>query len=322
MTFFKRFFLHSIFKYHFQSFLVAILFFSIGNLSGQSCCSATSASGGAQAGRCQVAVTGLSVAWTPILAYSSLNGNLTESQSNSWDLSLGWTAAHRLPFRPLQMYGTLPFRIQRRDLLDLKETAIGLGDVNVGFRWTALEDLTVGLLSDYPGAWTPFLDFDLSLISPTGRSVENSQTQTAADVMGLGVWSVNWGLTVNKFIYPQFAIGLSGGGNNSFSKNKSTVIPGQKFNGDLSLIWIKNLHWTYNIFSELSYQTESHLSGSALEGSEKQSLRIGLKTSYSFGGLRQELRVGLDSEPTTSTFRKGEGSWGPTVTGMYRHSKL
>lgn len=110
-----------------------------------------------------------------------------------WRTSL-WVMA-RLAERAF-LFGRVPWLYNQRHAGDLGRSGSGLGDVQAGARYEAVQ---VGESSAMPA-----LAFTLAVTAPTGRAVVEASDPLGADVTGRGAWVTSLGVSLEKTFAPWF----------------------------------------------------------------------------------------------------------------------
>lgn len=89
-----------------------------------------------------------------------------------------------------------PWVLGSRRAGDLEERGNGAGDAGLSLRWEALP---IGAIRELPG-----IAIVASVVAPTGRSVQESETVLGSDVTGRGAWVLSGGVSLERAHDPWF----------------------------------------------------------------------------------------------------------------------
>jgi hypothetical protein len=117
-----------------------------------------------------------------------------------WRLS-AWGLAR--VHKRVQLYALVPFVINDREGATRQEPDAGLGDVAAAVRY---ELANVGELGHWPG-----IALSLGVTAPTGRAIEDSASQLAADTTGRGAWVIAPALVLEQVWGGRFLQATLGG---------------------------------------------------------------------------------------------------------------
>ncbi len=150
----------------------------------------------------------------------------------------------------------MPLKLQYRRLPGLDaETRAGVSDLALGLRVIALDDEQSVLDLGRPGTLLPFVEPFMGVRLPSGRSPDDSETTTQADVTGDGYWLAHAGLTLSKFVTPRNAVSLSLSYGHRFARRlelpngeRQTVTPGAELDARVAFFRAFDLFWSASLF--------------------------------------------------------------------------
>lgn len=272
--------------------------------AAQACCTATGAGEYSVVGRCQQSAIGLDLSYTRAIGTYTEDGDyepLNSADVN--DVTLGLGGGTRIFHDSLQVYGSVPLRLQHRGLQGAgSTTSVGFGDVAAALRWTALEDIMEG--ADIKDAKTlmPFVDIYAGSKAPTGRAPDATRVSTGSDIMGDGSWKVFGGLKLAKFVTSKHVAGISGQYSYAFAHevahgDSSTMIrPGPTWTAGASYLFIPNVFWSAGLSSTYEYSQPMFDGGSAVDDSNSRRLSFGAHVTHGFGFPYWEATLGVNMD--------------------------
>jgi hypothetical protein len=256
--------------------------------AAQACCTATGSEEFGVVSRCSSAVIAAQLAAEHALGSFDAAGRHRSIAASVDDVVLVLGAGVRLWPRALQIHGSVPFRLQRRDFPGLEpKTAAGLGDLALALRWTAISDLLEPLSAD-PATWLPYLDFHAGSRVPTGRPPEDSEEPSGADVTGDGTWSPFAGVKVSKFFGIHHAAQLQAG----YTARLARDVPAGPGGGAASFdagdvitlraawLYLHDLTFSGGPFVQLELTGPAEQDGQRIAGSDARRLRFGAHLSW------------------------------------------
>jgi hypothetical protein len=260
-------------------------------VAAQACCTATGAGEFSVVGRCQESSVGMKLSYTRAMGTFDEDGNYTGLRRAGVDdatLSLG--GGTRIIHRSLQVYGSLPLRLQHRDFSGMASTtSFGFGDAAAAVRWTALDDVMEGLRFDDSSTLVPFLDVYSGVKAPTGRAPDSTRVATGSDIMGDGSWKVFGGVKLSKFLAAQHVVGLSGQYSYAFvhrverADSQMRIRPGPSWIGGATYQYIPNVFWSAGLTSTYQFEQAFHEDSVAVPESSTKRLSFGAHVTHGFG---------------------------------------
>ena len=273
--------------------------------AAQACCTATGAGEFAVVGRCQDKVLGAQMSYQRGLGSYADDGeyrSLDHAEVNDVTLSVG--GGFRVIDKSFQLYGSAPLRLQQRGLDGTgTNTSVGLGDVGLAARWTALADNMAGLDFGEADSLVPFLDLYAGTKLPTGRPAEDSEVTTGSDIMGDGSWQLYAGAKAAKFIAPEHVFGLRGQYSYAFARTidhggtSTEYRPGPTWLGALSYLYIHDLFWSGGLVATYEWSARAESGGALVPDSESRRLSFGghITHGFDFPFWEATLSVTVDS---------------------------
>ncbi len=297
--------------------------------ASQSCCTTTGAADFAVVGRCQDAAIASQLSYERAVgSFDDTGAYRTFDDSDVNDLVLALGGGVRTPYRPLQLYGSVPLRLQLRSLTGVEsESEMGVGDASINLRWTPLEDPGHGMFLPRPNAMRPYIDVIAGVVLPTGRAPEESATLSGADVTGTGAWQLVAGLGITKFITQREVLRLQGTYGHAFARE----IPGpfgttREFARgdeiDLRLQWlhIQSLWWSFGLFADLRFTLDSEQDGELIANSDRRRLRFGAHVTWAFDLPLWETTLSVAADPWWNDGGSNVPFAGPTLSLPFRYN--
>ncbi len=273
---------------------------------GQACCAGSSANQFGIVARGNAGLVGVRMGQEVQRWSVDGEGRVTglgENEVLNTVLTLG--GGFRILSERLQLQGVVPFRYQHRDFGPLEEGALGPGDVEVNLRWAAVRDDTEGLLST--GSWVPFFEPFVGIRFPTGRSPEQGEKMTQADVMGTGDWQVATGARLSRFLTEKDVVFLVGAWGHAFPRTvqRGEMRPqfqrGEELTGSLSYMRFLSLFWAVGGSLSYRYLSVAREDGDLLVGTVSRHLSVGVQVSRFLSWPSWEFTVGASLDPPIDT---------------------
>ena len=286
--------------------LGAALLLDAGNAAAQACCTATGSSELGVVGRCHFAVLATQLGYDRGLgSFDSSGGFRSLGGAEVDDAVFTLAGGVRLGTPALQVHGTMPVRLQHRDLRGLAPaTRIGAGDASLGLRAMVLEDWVAGLDLSEPGTLLPFVELFVASRFPTGRDAGDSETPTQADVMGEGAWTALGGAQVTKFLTLHQAVVVTGSYAHRFAHDVSGVqgqtrrfSPGNEVDAKLAYINVLDMFWSATVFSTLRWTLPASSDGERIADSDSRRWRLGAGVSHYLSYPYWQLTLSASFDP-------------------------
>lgn len=293
----------------------------------QACCAAGSDELGVVA-RCSRAVIASQLSLDHAFGSFDTRGNYRTLDGTVDDAVLTLGGGVRLFPRSLQLHGSVPLRVQRRNLSGLEDsTGAGLGDSTLSLRFTAVED-RMGAVSGDPASWVPFVDLYAGSRLPTGKPPEDSDEPSQSDVTGDGTWSPFVGAKLSKYFGEEHAFILQA----QYVMRLERDVPGGpggesvRFDaGDLVVLRVSyfqqhGLRWTFGPFVQLELGLKARRDGQTVEDSEMRRLRFGGHVAWLFDFPNWEVWANASSDAFWDGASENVPFAGPALgLGMSRH---
>lgn len=269
--------------------VVAALLSGARSAAAQACCTATGSSELGVVGRCHFGVIASQLGYDRGFGSFDADGRYEELEGAEVDdVVLTLAGGVRLGTPALQVHGTLPLRMQYRELAGLTAaTRFGAGDASLGFRAMLLEDLVAGIDLSEPETLLPFVEPFLGVRFPTGRAASDSETPTQADVMGDGAWTLLGGAQVTKFLTLHQALAVTGAYAHRFPHQVSSATgqtrrysPGDEIDAKLSYVNVLDLFWSFSVFSTVRWTLPAESDGDEIPDSATRRVRFGAGLSH------------------------------------------
>lgn len=215
----------------FAQFLAAIaVALSPALARAQACCTATGTSGFGVVGRCHFAVLAAQLSYERGHGSFDANGDYHPlSHAEVDDVVLSLAGGIRLGTPKLQVYGSIPLRLQYRDLEGLSsDSAVGPGDASLALRAMAVEDLVTGIQWSDARSFLPFVEPYVGGRAPTGKGPTESDRPSGVDATGDGTWTAFAGVSVTKFVTLSDAVVLDGSYGYRFEHDVSSPSGGSR----------------------------------------------------------------------------------------------
>lgn len=250
----------------------------------QACCTATGSSGFGVVGRCHFAALAAQLAYERGHGSFDARGRYRTLRGAEVDdvvLSLG--GGIRLGTPAWQIYGSVPLRLQYRDLGGLAPAgAVGPGDASVGLRYMAVEDLVTGIDVHDARTFVPFVEPFVGVRAPTGRGPTGSKTPSGVDATGDGAWTAFAGVAVTKFLTLRDALVLVGSWGYRFPHDVAAAgggarrfSPGQEVRARLAFVRVFNLFWSGSVFASVIFTSDVAQDGQRVPYSATRRVRFG-----------------------------------------------
>lgn len=284
----------------------AALLLCAGNAGAQACCTATGSSELGVVGRCHFAVLATQLGYDRGLgSFDSAGGYHSLGSAEVNDAVLTLAGGVRLGTPALQVHGTLPFRLQHRDLRGLAPaTRLGAGDASLGFRALVLEDWVAGMDLAEPGTLVPFVELFVASRFPTGRDAGASETPTQADVMGEGGWTALAGAQVTKFLTLHQAVVVTASYAHRFAHDVAgaqgqsrSFSPGDEIDVKLGYVNVLDLFWSATVFSTLRWTRPASSDGTRIANSDSRRWRLGAGASHYLSYPYWQLTLSASFDP-------------------------
>ncbi len=291
--------------------IVMLLLTWPGLVWGQACCTATGSSGFGVVGRCHFAVLASQIAYEHGHGTFDADGNyrsLRHAEVDDVVLSLG--GGIRLGTPKLQVYGSIPLRLQYRDLEGLPaDTAVGPGDASLALRWLAVEDLVTGVQWSDLRSLLPFVEPYAGGRAPTGRGPTESTSASGVDATGDGTWTAFAGVAITKFVTLHDAIVLDGSYGYRFehdvdspSGGSRRYSPGNEIRTRLAAVHVFNLFWSGSLFTSAIFTADASQDGNEIPSSGTRRVRFGASVQYYMVYPYWELGLSASLDPPVSGF--------------------
>lgn len=255
----------------------------------QACCTATGSSELGVVGRCHFGVIASQLAYDRGFGSFDARGKYRSLEGAEVDdVVLTLAGGVRLGTPALQVHGTLPLRLQHRELSGLPTaTRFGLGDASLGFRAMLIEDLVAGLDLSEPRTLLPFFEPFVAVRAPTGRAPSDSETPTQADVMGDGAWTAIGGAQITKFLTLHQAVAVTGSYAHRFPHDVSSAAgrtrrysPGDELDAKLAYVHVVDMFWSFSVFSTGRWTLQASNDGAEVPDSASRRIRFGAGLSH------------------------------------------
>jgi hypothetical protein len=289
--------------------------------AAQACCSTTGSEEFGVVNRCSTALVAAQISASHALGSYDARGRYLAIDGAVDDGVLALGAGARLWPSSLQIHGSVPFRLQRRELSGLSpSTAGGIGDASLALRWTALSD-PIGAVSSEPSSWVPFLDLYAGARLPTGRPPEDSEEPSGADVTGDGAFAPFAGAKISKFFGMHHVLLLQalytarlardvaagpGGGQSSFDAGDVVTLR-------TGWLYLHDIYLSGGPFVELELAGAAEQDGRRVADSEARRLRFGGHVSWLFDYPSWEGIVSVSSDAFWDGTSKNVPFAGPAV---------
>ncbi len=218
-------------------------------------------------------------------------------------------AGVRMPFYELlQIHGSVPVRLQHRELMTDAATLVGLGDASLFLRWSALRDDERGFFEE-SSTLTPSLDLFVGAKAPTGPYDDGPDAHAFARTTGDGTWSLIGGVRAIKYLTAVHALRLSVRYDHRLVRETdgasgyAAFSPGDVVNLTLGYLGLAGMHWAYGITldgrftgpSSARLATEGELH--ALPGTSMRQLTLGAHLTRVLLMPKLDLTLGLAYSP-------------------------
>ncbi|MCA9599354.1 MAG: hypothetical protein KC776_38870 [Myxococcales bacterium] len=298
----------------FAQFLAAIaVALSPALARAQACCTATGTSGFGVVGRCHFAVLAAQLSYERGHGSFDANGDYHPlSHAEVDDVVLSLAGGIRLGTPKLQVYGSIPLRLQYRDLEGLSsDSAVGPGDASLALRAMALEDLVTGIQWSDARSFLPFVEPYVGGRAPTGKGPTESDRPSGVDATGDGTWTAFAGVSVTKFVTLSDAVVLDGSYGYRFEHDVSSpsggsrrYSPGNEIRGRLALVHVVNLFWSGSVFASAIASTNARQDGNTIPNSGTRRVRVGASVQYYVVYPYWEVGASVSADPPVSGLGK------------------
>lgn len=249
----------------------------------QACCTATGSSGFGVVGRCYFAALASELSYDRGFGTFDAQGRFEQlSRAEADDIVLALAGGVRLGTPMLQLYGSVPVRLQYRDLHGLPAaSAVGFGDSSVTLRAMTVEDRMTGIELARPATLIPFVEPFIGLRAPTGRPATRSTEPTGVDAMGEGGWVASAGVALTKYVTLSTAATITASYGKRFpyqveqGKSAAKFQPGDELDARLGVVHVFDLLWSASAFVSGRFTAESGLDGVSIGESRTRRIRLG-----------------------------------------------
>lgn len=284
----------------------------------QSCCTASSNSALATVGPCQSQILALRLNHTQYTHSVNTQGELQaqEIEHHLTQVHLGF--GYRLN-RSFQFISAIPYSYQVKNLSSsLEGDYSGLGDINLGVQYDFSESSTLAMDWDKPST----LHWGLSLRStwtlPTGRSENESNSPTQADILGLGshIWSNT--LILNRY-FGSFLWSQELGYDYAFGRTNSLGQDfqlGDKYSLQSQMTWVRTFNQSWGLNHIYQFQQQNKVN-STLSGSTLAEHRLGLYFKY-VALPYWDMTVSLSAPMLIEGINHNKAALGPTIALTWR----
>lgn len=296
----------------------------------QACCSTTSTNEFAVVGRGHHAILASQLSYQHGLTSADADARahpLGDSAYRDLVLQLGAGLRMPAPLQLVQVYGSVPLRLQHRRLGDAEgQTATHQGDAAAGVRWTVLTDTTHGIHAGHPRSYVPFLDLFSTVKAPTGRGPSPSRDPSAADVSGNGQWEVGLGAKVSKHLTMKDVVQAIGQHVLRRARSLDAADPAEPIEfslGDLtqatlSYIRLENIFWSWGASTTFKYTqpARQRLSGADFRDvpdSDSRRVQVAAFLTHSLKYPHLDLSLSLAYDPPIDGLGKNLPIAGPSM---------
>lgn len=292
-------------------------------VSAQACCTATASSQLGVVGRCYRGVLATQLGYDRAFGSFARDGTYAGLDDASvQDLTLTLAAGLRLFTPALQVYTTLPLRLQQRSFSGVpSETRVGTGDATAGLRAILVDDLMAGMNFGEPRTLLPFVEPFVVARAPTGRAPSESNTATQADVMGDGAWALAGGVVLTKFVTVRQAVSANASYGHRFAHSVSGAAgverrfsPGAEIDVKLAYVEVLDLFWSWSLFTTVRWTLPARSEGQSVDGSESRRVRLGASVSHYLTYPKWQLIGAVAFDPPVSDLSQGVPYAGATAT--------
>lgn len=295
----------------------------------QACCTATAAGDFAVVGRCHASVVASQLTFESTRGGYDRHGTYQSlSDATIADAILTLGAGSRLGTQRFQVYGSLPLRLQYRDLSGIdSDTGFDLGDASTGVRFTLVEDPMIGIRSDDRSTWKPFLDLYLNANLPTGESPDSAAIDSAnADVTGNGLWQGVAGTRLSKFVTPRHVVTASAEYTRSLARDvdrrTDTVSfrPGDEQSLSVAYMHMPNFRWSWGLNAGVVRGGDARQDGTAVDNTSLRRTTVGAHITRMISYPFWEVTLSLSSDALLDDLSKNVPFTGPALSlGLQRN---
>jgi hypothetical protein len=288
----------------------------------QACCTATGSSGFGVVGRCYFAVLATQLSYERGYGTFDSRGRfsrLRNAEVDDFVVALG--GGVRLGTPALQLHGSIPLRMQYRDLHGLPAaSAVGFGDASLMLRAMAVEDRMTGLDVSRPASLLPFVEPFAGVRMPTGRAPRYSTEPTGVDAMGDGAWTAIGGVALTKFITLQTAATLTASYGRRFphrvrrGTGSAVYSPGDEISARFGLVRVFDLFWSGSLFVSGIFTRPVAIDGHRIAASSTRRIRVGAGVQRYIVFPTWEVGVSASVDPPIDGFAQNIPFPGSTVS--------
>ncbi|MEZ4225548.1 MAG: hypothetical protein R3B13_31640 [Polyangiaceae bacterium] len=235
---------------------------------------------------------------------------LHDARADDWVLAVG--GGYRV-WRPLQLHGALPLRLQRRRLGDeTAETDVRPGDALLGARFLLHED-------PMPAHAAPRLAqveaFSFSKI-PTGRDANEAEARTGVDATGDGVWQLGLGLgaalRVPRVHWFDASVGFALRFPHTVEGRE--LEPGDEVQARASYAWVPDVYLALGTFASYRATLPAKENGVELAESSTRRFRVGIFARHALRHPSWHLQTSLSSDLPFDGFGRNVPYAGTTLS--------
>ena len=245
----------------------------------QACCTATGGGEFGVVGTCHQAVLTAQSSFEPTVGSYDAEGEYRSfGDAGLYDLVTTLGGGTRFGTERFQLYGSVPLRLQYRDLVGSAATGWGIGDAAAGVRYMVARDNMTGIDWGQPDSYVPFVDLYLTGHIPTGTAPDASNDPAGADITGNGHWGVTGGMRATKFLQIRHIVGAYAELNQYLNRNieqgGETVSqrPGTELGMGLTYMHIPSVQWSWGAYLGLHVAGDTYQADAAVPDSATRRL--------------------------------------------------
>ncbi|MDD9943256.1 MAG: hypothetical protein OXU20_19615 [Myxococcales bacterium] len=219
------------------------------------------------------------------------------------DVALRIGGGIRLWYQPLQIHGSVPVRIQHRQIGDESATRAGFGDITAALRWTASQPSVDGISLEDPSTFVPLCDLFVGGKAPTGAEPGKDMHPTQADVFGNGAWEASVGTRIAKSLTTRHLVALRLQYDVRFETERDQLDdttagfkPGNQLNLRFEYLYTDSIFWTGGLFANLRVAGQSQQDGSAIPDTDERLLNFGIQVIHALAYPQWDLIVAASSD--------------------------
>lgn len=266
----------------FFALIIAALLLSpwaAGQAHAQACCTATGGGEFGVVGTCHQGIITAQTSFEPTIgSYDSTGEYRSFGDTRLYDLVTTLGGGTRLGTERFQVHGSIPLRLQYRDLAGSAATGWGIGDAAVGVRYMIARDQMSGIDWGQPDSYVPFLELYLTGHIPTGTAPDASNDPAGADITGNGHRGVTGGVRATKFLHIRHIVGAYAELNQYLSRDieygEDTVSqrPGTELGMGLTYMHIPSVRWSWGAYLGFHVAGDTHQADAAIPNSATRRL--------------------------------------------------